>query len=92
MVSPDDAMKCCDSMPCPSHNHDAAQDCCKSMAAMHGPFIQPSAQTLSISAVFIAVVPSVSQAHPAEFSFGVVAAHWHAPPISPASNLTPLRI
>jgi hypothetical protein len=90
MDTPEQAMQCCDTMPC-SHGHDQADDCCKSMFAMHAPFMQPSAHTFSISLVFVAVTPVLSQAHSLEFALGVIAAHSHAPPFSHASNLS-LRI
>src|ERR1700758_3303990 len=41
MTTPERAMQCCNSMPCSSQGHHG-QDCCKTMPAMHAPFVQPS--------------------------------------------------
>jgi hypothetical protein len=97
MMTPDEAMQCCDSMPCPSHspshNHDAAQDCCKSMSAAHAPFLRPSAHASSQSHVLVVAVIAThsSQSHQLQAPLAAVAPHSHAPPI-PTSNLSPLRI
>ena len=34
MTTPEQAMQCCNSMRCPSHDHHG-QDCCKTMPTMH---------------------------------------------------------
>ena len=41
MVTPQHAVECCQSMGCSSQGH-TSEDCCKTMPAMHAPFVQPS--------------------------------------------------
>ena len=84
------AIQCCNSMPCSSHGHHA-QDCCKTMPAMHAPFVQPSSGhgVYSFHVAF-AVLPATDKAHAVDSTRGAVAAHCHAPPISYAP--LPLRI
>jgi thiol-disulfide isomerase/thioredoxin len=38
MTMPEQAMQCCNFMPCSSQGH-RGQDCCKTMPAMHAPFV-----------------------------------------------------
>jgi hypothetical protein len=92
MMTLDDAMKCCDTMPCAPHQHGDAHDCCKTMSLTHTVFVQPSVHRASFSPVLVALVPFDSQAGPLEFSFPVTSAHSHAPPISDASIFSPLRV
>jgi hypothetical protein len=48
MTDPEQAMQCCQSMPCaPSGHH--GQDCCKTMATIQTPFVQtPSSHVLTL--------------------------------------------
>jgi hypothetical protein len=93
MSTPDEAMKCCDTMACSSQGHEHSQDCCKTMPSMHAPFVQPaSAHGVSFFAVFLAVLPGTSAAQSFDFSAQFFAAHSHAPPIPHAAASAPLRI
>jgi hypothetical protein len=93
MSTPDEAMQCCDTMPCPSHGPADSQDCCKTMPSMHAPFVQPyPAHRVSVSLVFFGVAPAVSSSQGLDFSTQAhLAAHSHAPPI-PRTAPSPLRI
>lgn len=92
MMTLDDAMQCCDTMPCAPQQHGDAHDCCKTMSSTHTVFVQPSVRRASFSPVFVALVPFDRQTGALEFSFPVTSAHSHAPPISHASIFSPLRI
>jgi hypothetical protein len=92
MTTPEEAMQCCNSMPCPSQGHDH-QDCCKTMAAMHAPFVQPSSSRhVSISPILSAVLPASSESQVADSFLGVIAAHRSAPPSTFVPFPLPLRI
>jgi hypothetical protein len=91
-MTPGQAMQCCNSMPCSSHGHHA-QDCCKTMPAMHAPFVQPSSvHNVSYSPVVLAVLPATGKSFVLDSPDRVVAAHCHAPPILYARAPLPLRI
>src|SRR5258708_19355497 len=86
------AMQCCHSMPCSSHGHHA-QDCCKTMAAMHAPFVQPSSvQGVSYSPLAFAVPTTIGKPLAQDFPNRVIAAVSHAPPIPPAPPPLPLPL
>lgn len=91
-ITPEQAMKCCDSMPCSSQGHQG-QDCCNTMPSENAAFVRPT----SVAGVsFVPVVSALLQAslefHHADCPDRVIAAHGHAPPILPASAFAPLRI
>jgi len=91
--TPEQAMQCCDSMPCSSHGHQHSQECCKTMPSMHAPFVQPaSAHGPSFTPVFVAVLPALNASQGLDSSAAVLTAHCHAPPISPIAASSPLRI
>jgi hypothetical protein len=92
MTTPDEAMQCCNSMPCSPHGHQG-QDCCKTMPSMHAPFVKSSSvHSVEPLGLQLAVLTS-GQDFVNSFSFvGRVAAHSHAPPDNRAFDLTPLRI
>jgi hypothetical protein len=91
MTTPEQAMRCCRSMPCSSHGHHA-KDCCQTMGAHHFPFVQGSTRSgIFLSHVAIAIAPESVQAPRLDsraFKGGV----WcHAPPSCMVSSL-PIRI
>jgi hypothetical protein len=91
-TTPEQAMQCCNSMPCSSHRHQG-QDCCKTMPAMHAPFVQPSSvHGVSYSPVVSAVLPVSGEPQGFDLSDRMVAAHCHAPPVLYAPAPLPLRI
>lgn len=92
-TTPEQAMQCCHSMPCSSHGHEHSQDCCKTMPAMHAPFVQPaSAHGFSSFALVFAVLPATGGLYPVDSSNRLIAAHCHAPPIFYPPVPLPLRI
>lgn len=92
--SPDEAMQCCDDMPCPSHGHDGSQDCCNTAQATHAPFVkQASISTAHFSPVLGFVMLPFSNPETLDFSTEPSSAAFsHSPPISPPGTLSPLRI
>jgi hypothetical protein len=92
MATPQQAMQCCQSMPCSSEAHHD-QDCCKTMPTMHASFVQPaSAHGARFSLDLLAVLPAQLESSAPALPIGSVAALCHAPPIFHILSLTPLRI
>jgi hypothetical protein len=86
------AMQCCDSMPCSSGGHHG-RECCKTMQAMHAAFVQPpSVHGVSYPRLVFAVIPVTGESHSQDSSDRVIAAHCHAPPILYAAAPLPLRV
>jgi len=94
MSTPDEAMQCCDSMPCPSQGHGHSEDCCKTMTAPHSPFMQPhSLDHVSFSWVFFSILPGVYVSPDIDSTAQhILASHSHAPPIPQVEGILPLRI
>ncbi len=91
-TTPEQAMQCCNSMSCSSHGHHA-QDCCKTMPAIHAPFVQPSTvHGVSYSPLAFAVLPATSESIALGSYNRVIAAYCHAPPIRYTLVPLPLRI
>lgn len=93
MTAPEQAMQCCKSMPCHSHGH-GSQDCCKTMPAMHAPFVQASishdvSQPRAELGTVSTATAGLTIANPSE---RIVPALSHAPPILSSAASTPLRI
>jgi hypothetical protein len=93
MTTPEQAMQCCDSMACSSQSNHG-QDCCKTMPAMHAPFVQPSSTSsaASLTSVQVTALAVAPQNIRLDSSRVRVAPNDHAPPGNSASDLTPLRI
>ena len=92
VTTAEQAMRCCNSMPCSQHGH-RGQDCCKTMPTVRAPFVQPSnVHGVSYSALAFAVLPATSESLAPNSSDRVIAALCHAPPIRYASTAVPLRI
>ena len=91
-MTPEQSMQCCNSMPCSSQGHHG-QDCCKTMASMHAPFVQPSTvRGVAFHSVLSAVLPPSSQSPVLAASAIINSADYHAPPVLNAPSLGPLRI
>src|SRR3979411_678697 len=57
-ASGEEAMQCCETMPCDSHSAGHSQDCCETMPSMHAPFLKvPSMHGASFSAVAVSMLP-----------------------------------
>jgi len=80
-TTPEQAMQCCNSMPCSSHGHEHSQDCCKTTQAMHRPFVQPS----SVHCVFI--LPSWLRCHQSRTRLIANHRFWAARPSCPIASL-----
>jgi hypothetical protein len=93
MSTPEEAMQCCDSMPCSSHGRSQAQDCCKTMASMHALFVQPSSgQRFSSSPDVLAVLPASVESQYLVLSVHLIQQQqFRAPPVLSTASL-PLRI
>src|SRR5262249_57818078 len=73
--TPDEAMQCCDSMPCPQHSHDGSEDCCQTMPSLNAPFVQPHVLDIASHApVVLAVAPSVAAPQAFDLSAHVLVA------------------
>jgi hypothetical protein len=91
-ITPEQAMQCCNSMPCSSHGHQG-QDCCKTMPTMHAPFVQAaSLHGAAFSPVMFAVLPASGEAINLDSTARSITAHCHAPPGFDLPSPQPLRI
>src|SRR5215472_11662951 len=92
MMTPEQTMDCCNSMPCSSQGHHG-QDCCKTMPSMHAPFVQPTTVHAGFSFDVLAVLPAASESMDLDSSVRAVTSHWHAPPLLDSSpSPLPLKI
>ena len=92
--TPDEAMQCCDSMPCPEHSQHGSQNCCQTMPSSHAEFVQPHSPDIAPHAPVLCAFLPVGNAlqglnGPARV---LVTANSHAPPLTPAAASTPLRV
>lgn len=91
-TTPEQAMECCNSMPCSSQGHHG-QDCCKIMPAMHAPFVQPSlVHGVPNLPVKVAVLQTFDGSHGLDLSARIIPEHSHAPPVVSTPTPPPLRI
>ncbi len=91
-TTPEQAMRCCKAMPCSSHGHHG-RDCCKTMPAMHAPFVQPSSVNgASISPAVFAVLPAADESLGLGSAAPEIVTQSHAPPIFCPPAPRPLRI
>lgn len=92
MTTPEQAMQCCNSMPCSPSGHDS-QDCCKTLPSVNASFLQSPHTSISPIVHVVGVALAGLTNKPALFGEPVgVPALSHGPPIrySPAS--LPIRI
>jgi hypothetical protein len=93
MASADEAMQCCETMPCDSHSVGHSQDCCQTMPSMHGPFLQaPSVHAASFSAVAVSTLPVAGYCGGVDSTAHVTATHCESPSPPDSPNSLPLRI
>jgi hypothetical protein len=91
-LTPEQAMQCCDSMPCSSQGQHGS-DCCDSMPAMHPSLAQPvSAARVSFTPVVFAMLHASIEFNGVDSSEAVITAHANPPPISSSPGSVPLRI
>jgi hypothetical protein len=91
MTTPEQAMQCCNSMPCSRQGHHG-QDCCKTMPAMRAPFVQPSVGRGVSHAPAVATLPAFSESSVLGSCARIVTADPHAPPILYSTAPQPLRV
>lgn len=90
LMTPDEAVKCCEAMPCSSSGH--SQECCETMPQMHVPFVQRSSgQGLSFTHDLIAVLSVFQESLGADSSARRLVARCHAPPGSSPPTTIPIR-
>jgi hypothetical protein len=90
-MTPEQAMMCCDSMPCSQGEH--GQDCCNTMPSAHASFVQPTSAThASFVPVVFAIVQASIDLHGGDFSNSPIMTFAQSPPISLSSASVPLRI
>ena len=93
MAAADDAMQCCETMPCDSHSAEHSQDCCETMQSMHAPFLQtPSMHGASFSAVAVSMLPVSPDNCAIDSSAHVTASHRASPSPPDSVDSLPLRI
>ena len=91
-MTPEQAMKCCDSMPCSSQGQHG-QDCCNTMPSAQASFVQPAPVAhASFVPIVFALLRTLVDAHDRDSSARVIAAFAHDPPVSLLSASAPLRI
>src|SRR6516225_7929003 len=92
MTTPEQAMQCCNSMPCSPQAHHG-EDCCKSMPSMHSPFVQVSAlHGADFSLHMLEMLPTSIEFSSPTSTASSIAALCHAPPISGPPSPLQLRI
>jgi len=92
MTTSDQAMQCCNSMPCAPNGHQG-QDCCKSMPSVNTPFLQSPHTSISpIVHVVGVVISGLANAAAVLGKSASVLALSHAPPIRYLPASLPIRI
>ena len=97
-ATPEEAMRCCDTMSCSSHGHHHSNDCCKTMPSTHSPFVQSLSSSSSmdnehVTLVLGAFLPAGGSFQDLDFSAQtLLVARSHAPPILQSTVIAPLRI
>lgn len=91
MTTPQQAMRCCGSMHCSSHNH-RTQDCCQTMQASQLPFVEASVSGIFPHLVAIAEVPGAIEAPKLDSPAFDVGLRCHAPPLTCVLAPPPIRI
>jgi hypothetical protein len=91
VMTPEQAAQCCDSMACSSPSHQG-QDCCKTMPAMHSPYMTSAVQGVSFSHAAIGAMVTISTSLDLNFVTRTIAAHSLAPPAFDPPALLSLRI
>lgn len=92
IVSPDQAMQCCKTMPCTPHS--SGKNCCDTTPSTHPPFVQAaslSKATLSLVSYFS--VPTLTSHLPIRSGADITVAQYQSPPpLLEFSSNSPLRI
>jgi hypothetical protein len=91
MTMPEQAMQCCNSMPCVPNGHHS-QDCCKTMPSVQTAFLQSSVGHTVSSAEFGAMTITEFGERPDASTEKVNARVSHPPPIAYFQASPPIRI
>ena len=92
MTTPEQAMRCCNSMPCAPNGHHG-QDCCKTMPSVQAAFLQSSLGHIVSSADFGAVIiPGADKTSDGNTAIANAASVGHPPPIAYPQASPPIRI
>jgi hypothetical protein len=79
IMSPDQAMECCDSMNCSHGMH--GEDCCQTGTSVHAPFVQPaSMHSVAFTPLALVVQPASMHSSSSDHREGGVALRFHDPP------------
>ena len=80
IMSPDQAMECCESMNCSHGMH--GEDCCQTGTSIHAPFVQPaSAHSIVFTPLALAVQPASIQVSSNDHAEERAALRFHDPPL-----------
>src|SRR5579864_5655274 len=91
MTTPQQAMQCCQSMQCMSHQQHHT-DCCKTMPSASVDVGQPTPFALSLTPVACVVAVASNDAASVTSAVRVVEHQSHAPPLLLFGSILPLRI
>ncbi len=92
IVSAEQAMQCCKTMPCSPHSH--GKNCCETMPSTHSPFVQSaSVNKITVSSLVHSVLPALGAHAPKRVGADLIVVQYHAPPaLLQTSSSSPLRI
>jgi hypothetical protein len=90
-VTAEQALQCCSSMRCMSHQH-RGRECCKTMPTTQVAIGQRTSVSISFAVVFVAIVQALSESVAVTASPRLIAGQSHAPPELSLASILPLRI
>ena len=92
MTTSEQAMQCCNTMPCAPNGHHG-QDCCKTMPSAYPPFVQPPTQhVLSVGTIATMRSSGLFANRGISFEGHTAVAHNFAPPHEHSPVTLPIRI
>jgi hypothetical protein len=92
MTTPEQAMQCCNSMPCSTTGHHG-QDCCKMMPLVNAAFLRSPYRSIAPVAHMVGTaISGVANASAALHESASVSPLSHAPPIRNSPASLPIRI
>ena len=91
-ATPEQAMQCCKSMRCMSHEHHHGEQCCKTMTAAKADIGQPSTTGTSVAPIVFEVVQVCDEPTALTDSARFIADQSHSPPVFSLGSILPLRI
>jgi hypothetical protein len=80
LMSPDQAMECCDSMNCSHGMH--GEDCCQTGPSVHAPFVQPaSMHSVAFTPLVLAALPVSIHISSIDHAERHASLRFHDPPL-----------